>query len=208
MPKKKYYVVWRGIQPGIFGTWKECEQQIKGIQGAIYKAFPTPEEARKAFNSDWRNFIGKSSGKKKVKQIQGPGGPDLESLSVDAACSGNPGSLEYRGVETATGREIFHMGAFPLGTVNIGEFLAIVHALALLEKEHSTLPVYSDSRTALKWVKDKKIKTNLPRNERTEGLFNLVDRAVAWLEGHDYPNRIMKWDTGSWGEIPADFGRK
>lgn len=208
MPKKKFYVVWKGLKPGIFESWKDCEAQIKGVQGAVFKSFDTLEEASKAFHSDWKDHIRKNPAKKKVKKVFGTDGPDLNSLSVDAACSGNPGKLEYRGVETATGREIFHKGLFPLGTVNIGEFLAIVHGLAYLDKQGSALPVYSDSKTALKWVKDRKIKTNLPRNHNTEELFNLVDRAIAWLETHDYPNRVIKWDTEAWGEIPADFGRK
>ncbi|MBW6459282.1 MAG: hypothetical protein K0B08_01805 [Bacteroidales bacterium] len=136
------------------------------------------------------------------------GKPELNSLSVDAACSGNPGVLEYRGVETATGRQLFHQGAFPLGTINIGEFLAIVHALAYLKKHNNTMPVYSDSKTAIKWVNDKAIKTKLPRNNTTDPLFDLVDRAIDWLKENDYPNRILKWETKFWGEIPADFGRK
>ena len=207
MPKKSYYVVWKGLTPGIFESWKECEAQIKGIQGAIYKAFPTTEEARKAFDDDWRKYIGKNP-VKKIKKAPGAKVPVLESWSVDAACSGNPGKLEYRGVETATRNEIFHKGVFPLGTVNIGEFLAIVHALALLHRQESNLPVYSDSRTAIKWVKDKKIKTNLERNSVTEDLFKLVDRALIWLQEKEYNNQVLKWDTESWGEIPADFGRK
>jgi ribonuclease HI len=208
MPKKKHYVVWKGLKPGIYDNWKECEAQIKGVQGAVYKSFETPEEARTAFNSDWKDYIRRNPVQRKIKKVTGSEGPNLNSLSVDAACSGNPGKLEYRGVETATGRELFHKGVFPLGTVNIGEFLAIVHGLAYLDKAGSELPVYSDSKTAMKWVKDRKIKTNLPRNQKTEELFALVDRAIAWLEQHDYPNRVIKWNTEAWGEIPADFGRK
>jgi len=208
MPKKKFYVVWKGQKAGIFETWKECEAQIKGVQGAVYKSFESPEEARKAFNSDWKDYIIRNAQKKPKKLLTGSERPNLNSLSVDAACSGNPGKLEYQGVDTATGIQVFHKGIFPLGTVNIGEFLAIVHALAHLDKQKSSLPVYSDSRTAIKWVKDKKIKTNLERNEQTEELFALVDRALNWLQEHDYPNKILKWDTESWGEIPADFGRK
>ncbi len=208
MPQQKYYVVWKGIRPGIFESWKECEKQIRGVQGAVYKSFPSAEEAQKAFNSDWRNYITKGGLKKQVRKIFTEGGPELNSLSVDAACSGNPGNLEYRGVDTRTGKELFHQGVFPLGTVNIGEFLAIVHGLAYLDKQNSRIPVYSDSRTAIKWVKDRKIKTNLARNDTTEDLFNLVERAIGWLEQHEYSNQIMKWDTESWGEIPADFGRK
>jgi ribonuclease HI len=95
-----------------------------------------------------------------------------------------------------------------LGTNNIGEFLAIVHALAFLKKHEVNIPVYTDSLTALKWVKDKKVKTKLKETPENEELFELIERAVNWLNNNTYNNAILKWDTKNWGEIPADFGRK
>jgi ribonuclease HI len=207
MAVKKYYVVWRGLKPGVYDNWKECEAQIRGIHGAVYKSFPGLDEARLAYAGNWKDYISRRVSNPRVGNPK-VGNPVLESISVDAACSGNPGILEYRGVETRTRIELFHKGPFPLGTVNIGEFLAIVHALAYLKKINNSLPVYSDSRTALKWLKDKAVKTKLPRNAKTEALFELLDRAVIWLNNNDYPNKVMKWETESWGEIPADFGRK
>ncbi len=208
MAEKKFYVVWKGKKPGIFSTWKDCEEQVKGVEGAVYKSFPTVEDARKAYSGDWKGYISK-------KRVSNPrvgnpevGNPVWESISVDAACAGNPGKMEYRGVDTRSGVQLFHKGPFVLGTNNIGEFLGIVHALAYLDKKGSQLPVYTDSMTALKWVKDKAVKTKLPRNKQTEELFDLIDRAIFWLNNHDYPNKIMKWETEKWGEIPADFGRK
>ena len=79
--------------------------------------------------------------------------------AVDAACSGNPGPMEYRGVYLLTGQEIFHFGPV-YGTNNIGEFLAIVHALALMKQKGLQMTIYSDSRNALGWVNQKKCKTN------------------------------------------------
>jgi ribonuclease HI len=207
MPVKKYYVVWRGLKPGVYDNWKDCEAQIRGVEGAVYKSFPAQEEANLAYNGNWRDFISRRVGNPRVGNPK-VGNPVLESISVDAACSGNPGILEYRGVETWSGKQLFHKGPFPLGTINIGEFLAIVHALAYLKKNHISLPVYSDSRTAIKWVNDKAVKTKLPRNTKSEALFELLDRALIWLKTNEYPNAVMKWETESWGEIPADFGRK
>ena len=86
------------------------------------------------------------------------GNPINESLAVDAACSGNPGDMEYRGVYTATGQEIFHIGPLKEGTNNVGEFLALVHGLALLQQKGSDLPIYSDSRNAISWVKKRNAK--------------------------------------------------
>lgn len=91
---------------------------------------------------------------------------------------------------------------------NIGEFLAIVHALALIKKTGANVAVYSDSRNAILWVKQKKCKTTLPRNEKTEELFKIIGRAEKWLRENSYDTPILKWETSRWGEIPADFGRK
>jgi len=208
MEGKKYYVVWKGRKTGIFNSWKECEAQVKGMEGAVYKSFPDMDSARNAYEGNWQDFIQKK--RASVRKVTNPKAeiPVWDSWSVDAACSGNPGVMEYRGVETKSGKQIFHQGPFPLGTNNIGEFLAIVHALALLKKNNSDMTVYSDSRTGLKWVKDKTVKTKLPETRKSKALYELIDRAVAWLNANDYSNPVLKWDTENWGEIPADFGRK
>ena len=133
----------------------------------------------------------------------------MESLSVDAACSKNPGIMEYQGVATKTGEVIFHKGPFAEGTNNIGEFLALVHALAHLKKSGMTnVPIYTDSKTAQAWVRNKQVRTTLKKSSQNEILFVLMQRAVAWLKSNQYENKILKWNTEKWGEIPADFGRK
>jgi ribonuclease HI len=210
MAAKKYYVVWKGAVSGIFDTWKECEAQIRGFTGAVYMSFPDRIQAEKAFREGSQLHIGKKFHKPAMskEELKKVGKPVMESLSVDAACSGNPGVLEYRGVNTKTGKQLFRQGPFPLGTINIGEFLAIVHALAYLKKRNSVIPVYSDSKTAIKWVKDKAIKTKLQRSDKNEELFRLIERAIFWLNQNDYSNPLGKWQTEYWGEIPADFGRK
>ena len=132
----------------------------------------------------------------------------MNSIAVDAACSGNPGKMEYRGVYTATKQELFHVGPFEQGTNNIGEFLALVHGLAFLKQQNSALPLYSDSRNAIGWVQKKKCKTLLEREPRNEAIFDLIERAEKWLNENNYTTPILKWETSEWGEIPADFGRK
>lgn len=131
-----------------------------------------------------------------------------KSLAVDAACSGNPGVMEYRGVCVETGKQLFYVGPFPQGTNNIGEFLALVHGLALFKREHIDIPIYSDSMNAIAWVRKKKCNTKLERTVENEKLFELIERAEYWLKNNTYTNRILKWETRIWGEIPADFGRK
>jgi ribonuclease HI len=129
------------------------------------------------------------------------------SISVDAACSGNPGVMEYQGVDTHTKEVLFHK-KYPLGTNNIGEFLALVHGLAFLKKNGSDIPIYSDSVNALLWIKTKKCKTTLVKNNKTTELFETIARAEEWLKNNTWKNQLIKWETENWGEIPADFGRK
>jgi ribonuclease HI len=209
--KQKYYVVWVGATPGIYTSWAECQLQIKGYPAAKYKAFPTIEEAKSAYAGKYSDVISPAKAKKNIghNTLNDKKGILWKSLSVDAACSGSPGIMEYRGVWTDSKDEIFHQGPFPYGTNNIGEFLALVHGIAYLQKKGLTdLPVYSDSRTALSWLKNKKVKTTLVKNHKTEILHDLVERALHWLNTNTYKNPILKWKTEAWGEIPADFGRK
>lgn len=214
MAKTKFYVVWNGVNPGIYDNWTDCKLQVEGYEGAKYKSFETREEASEAFENGYFEYIKKASSPKAAAKLTldtlpaGTTPPVWNSLSVDAACSGNPGDMEYRGVYTANGQELFRIGPFKKGTNNIGEFLALVHGLALLHQKNSDLPVYSDSVNAIKWVINKQAKTLLERVPENEQIFNLIERAEKWLKTHTYKNRILKWNTAEWGEIPADFGRK
>jgi len=205
--KQKYYVVWKGVRPGIFESWTDCQLQIKGYEGALYKSFDSRAEAEAAIFSPPSDYIGTAA--KRKPDIDRSNPPYiLQSLAVDAACSGNPGDMEYRGVFVETGQEIFRVGPMKQGTNNIGEFLALVHGLALFKKSGCMMPIYSDSRNAILWIQQKKCRTKLARTADNVMIFNLIERAEKWLRENTYPTKILKWETSEWGEIPADFGRK
>ena len=208
--KNKYYVVWRGRLTGIFESWEECKQQTDGFEGAQYKGYPTRELAEAAHKLNYWQAVKQEGGSRDILHSSSLTSHSIivPSLSVDAACSGNPGVMEYRGVDTATGREIFRMGPFSHATNNIGEFLALVHGLALLKQHNKTMPIYSDSVNAMAWVRAKKCRTKLARTEQNIEVFNLIARAERWLEDNHYTTKIIKWHTPNWGEIPADFGLK
>lgn len=208
--KKKYYAVWKGHHPGVFESWDDCKAQIKGFEGAQYKSFETFESAKQAFKGNYKDYITKGSFKSELSeaQLEKIGQPNYNSISVDAAVSGNPGKMEYRGVDTKSKKELFKQGPFEEGTNNIGEFLAIVHGLAFLKQKNSDRIIYTDSKTAINWVKKKNCNTKLEQNDKNAELFKLVERAENWLKTNTYKTVIVKWETKAWGEIPADFGRK
>lgn len=236
--KQKYYVVWEGISEGVFTSWDACQEAVIGVPGAKYKAFSSLSEAEDAFAMGYEAWkeenevpqensastaaaalqetvpqqpspqVKTATGRPDYNPALIPAGVERNAIAVDAACSGNPGAMEYRGVYLQTGREIFHYGPVH-GTNNIGEFLAIVHGLALLKQKNLPLmPIYSDSVNAQLWVSRRKCKTTLERNEKTEELYQMIERAEKWLRTNTYSNPILKWQTDKWGEIPADFGRK
>lgn len=202
--------MWQGYKPGIYNKWSECLLQIKGYGSAKYKAFATKAEAEVAFNRSADDYYKKSnSGKTTPVYTKFLSEIESNSISVDAACSGNPGTMEYRGVITTTGEEIFKQGPYKHATNNIGEFLALVHALAFLDKQNrSDIIIYTDSRTGLSWVNKKKVKTTLKKTTENAVVFERIEKALDWLERHPIKNKIIKWNTKKWGEIPADFGRK
>lgn len=217
MAKKKYYVVWAGRKPGIYSSWAECQAQTNNFKQAKFKAFESRERAEKAYKDGWESYWGKGSSQKASKShakknesfsMPASNEIDYNSISVDVGTRGNPGPVEYQGVDTRTGEVIFSYGPISKGTNNLGEFLAIVHALAYLNKIGSNKTIYTDSRNAMKWVKEKKVSTTLKRDETTAEIWHLIDRALDWLHTHSYENKILKWETKKWGEIKADYGRK
>ncbi len=220
--KQKYYVVWQGRKQGIFASWDECREQVHGLAVAQYKSFDTLAEAEQAIrlpysssveSGKWKAASGKPSvlivdenGMTAVRPgVENP--PLLDALAVDAACSGNPGVMEYQGIYIPTRTRVFHYRA-ERGTNNIGEFLAIVHGLSYLKKHRLAQPIYSDSANAIGWVRQKLCKSKLPLDSSTAELWDFVQRAENWLRTNNYTTPILKWDTDNWGEIPADFGRK
>ncbi len=210
--KKKFYVVWEGHKKGIFTSWSSCQKQINGYVGAKYKSFLTKTMAEKAFKGNYKDYIGKVSIENTLSkaELQKIGKPILKSIAVDGACN-NKGDAEYQGVFTDTKTELFKLGPFKGGSNNLMEFLALVHGLAYLKKHKIDLPLYSDSRTAISWVWKKKIKTTIKKTKENKKIFDLVDRAILWLNENPemISNKyILKWETKAWGEIPADFGRK
>ena len=211
MAKQKFYVVWKGQTPGVYSRWGDAEKQVKGVEGAQYKSFDTRSAAEEAYKGNYWAYIQKSGPAAAKKSAARPSKTTIiqDSVAVDAACSGNPGDMEYQGVYTATGQQLFHIGPLEEGTNNIGEFLALVHALALMKHQGKpNIPIYSDSRNAQLWIKGGKCKTKLAPTRRNEKIFELIDRAEKWLAVNKVTNPILKWETEAWGEIPADFGRK
>ncbi len=205
--KNKFYAIWSGREKGIFNTWEECKKLVEGFEGAQYKSFDTLKEAEIAIKKNYFSSVSPKGVSAKPTQLFTKT-PIQEAIIVDAAWNTKTGDMEYQGFELNPRKLLFKKGPFQDGTNNIGEFLAIVHALALLKKHNSLLPIYSDSKTAISWVRNKKSNTKLLPTGRNSELFELLIRAEIWLKDNNFSNKVLKWETKMWGENPADFGRK
>ncbi len=218
---RRFYVVWVGRQPGVYDDFNDAMEQVDNYPGASFKSYSSAQAAAEAYRKGERKEVKNElanllTGNPATAKLPKNGQPDyfsfpevdLNGWAVDASCLGNPGRMEYRGVELMTGKEIFRVGPFEQSTNNIGEFLAIVHALALMEKSGEVHTIYSDSVTGMSWVRNRKVKTQLERKPVNEDSFRMMERALSWLNTHRYSARILKWQTDRWGEVPADFGRK
>jgi len=179
-----------------------------GQAGAGSGALSGQADSRGASAGSYKRAYGAGARAKTTEQDAGGLVIDYDSISVDVGTRGNPGPVEYKGVDTKTGEVLFSVGPIRKGTNNLGEFLAIVHALSYSQKLGSGKTIYSDSVNAMKWVREKKVSTTLPRDSTTMDIWKLVDDAVRWLQTNRYENRILKWQTKLWGEIKADYGRK
>lgn len=216
---KRFYTVFKGRVPGVYDNIEDLLEQVDGFDGASFKGFSSSQAAASAFRHGMRQEsadFGAVLAHAGSVSIPADGKPDymaipeidLNAWAVDASCLGNPGTMEYRGVELMTGRQIFHAGPFKSATNNIGEFLAIVHALALMEQRNDPHPIYSDSITGISWVTKRKINTKLKATAANRPVFEMMQRGMQWLNTHSFRVKLMKWQTELWGEIPADFNRK
>lgn len=132
-----------------------------------------------------------------------------EGLCVDAAWNAEERLMEYQGVWLDNGSEVFRVEPISTGSNNIGEFLAIVQGLQLLKQNEIDCPVYSDSQTAISWLKSLRINSKSAREQKiSPRVYQRITRAVLWLTRQTNLNPVLKWNTEDWGEIPADYGRK
>ena len=205
--EKKFYVVRKWKKIWIFDSRDECKNSVNWFSDAKYKWFSNREEAEIALQEWWEKYYEVKNITKKEKVNSEDIPFFAESIAVDAACSGNPWEMEYRGIDLQNWDEIFHE-KFKIWTNNIGEFLAIIHWLKYLWNDNRV--IYSDSRIAMSWISQWKCKTQINADQNPDFWITLkaIEWAENWLKENWIKHRILKRNTEDWWEIPADFGRK
>lgn len=193
--KNKYYVVWRGRETGIFDSWEACRASIDGFQGAQYKGYPTWEEAHEGhINGYWNETI--------IRKIDAADTEVIKrSFITDVQCDAE-GTMTYSILDNETLTYIYQSPKYLDANNNVGQFIAIVHALAHLARTSDTRPIYTTSDTAIAWTKKRECNTRLCRTLNNTNLFDLLIRANSWIANNSFANQILKWNTASWGNPP------
>ncbi len=206
MAKKKYYVVWKGRETGVFETWDDCKAQIDHFAGAVYKSFKSKDEATEAFNDSYKEYIGQSKEEMPLEIVDDFEDSFIEdSISVFSKWDETTLIGDYQAVYTNTQELIFEHLSIQDAKKELIEFLAIVHCLAHCKKYQIELPVYSNSDAAIQWVKLKSFdrkKALLSENKVTD---DLLTRAISWLDQNEYDNELLIWNTHLWQENKAGF---
>lgn len=199
----KYYVIFNTENRGIYDTWGECQEKTKGVSGVKFKSFKNRSLAETALNE---NLI-ESKENEKIKDLF----PKI-GFATDGACNVKKRIGQYQIYDLEKNKMIFTSKEFENTTNNQMEFLALMHALILCEDlkvlediKYDNYPIYTDSITAISWLKNNKLNSNIDYDSIVG---KEIKKMLNWLKNNQYNNKIIKWETKNLGEIPADFGRK
>ena len=214
--KKRYYVVVRGHEPGVYEAWSGdngAARQVAGFEGALHRGFHSREAA-----AAWLRELGASGqvpelapalsrflaredvsrNKEAPEDVLG-GGRVL--IYTDGAAIGNPGPGGYGVVLRYDGHRKELSGGYRLTTNNRMELMACIKALEALKFDCSVV-LYSDSRYVVDgitkgWAERWRAR-GWRRNERDRAEnVDLWARLLELCEKHDVEFRWVRGHTGN-----------
>jgi ribonuclease HI len=202
MKEKKVYAVLRGKKPGLYHDWPSAREQVYGFPGAVYRGFPSENEARQWLSAGGTDNPAKSGlPKKKSPPAMAPAepGPGETIIYTDGAALGNPGPGGFGALIMCQGQQTELSGAFSHTTNNRMEMLAVIKALESLPKTNLPVRIFSDSSYlvnginrgwAEKWRRNGWLKPDKTEARNRDLWSRLLDLLVPlqasfhWLRGH------------------------
>lgn len=201
MKNNKYYVVFKGYNTGIYDNWNDCKKQVNGFSGALHKSFESPDEAEKAFEEY-------SESSNTNLEFEQPTSYSIKSIIVSGNCPNNFGEMSYQWNLVASTNNAKRKNLSIIGTKNIADFIAIIDLIKLTKKVKLNLPIYTNSKTAVNWILNKKCNHQLFVSKQTETVLALVKEHDEWLLNNIIENEILLWNSNSWGVFPIVSKRK
>lgn len=193
----KYYVVWRGHSPGIYENWNACKAQVKGFKYSYYRVFPTFKSANEAFGLSLTEFKRRQQFKENTFNLR------PNSIVVSSKYEEKNMETVFTAFKVGDPPEIlFRTAICGKSTHNIVQFLALAASIKYCYENGLKSPIYSDNPVALKWIRDRKINSQVIRSDRNQEVFDLVDEAIYWLNCNSYNNQLIEWDVEKHGYLP------
>lgn len=140
---KKFYAVKVGKTPGIYETWADCQTQINGYSGAVYKGFATREEAA-AFISGGTSILKETEETQAVAYVDGSYDSTANAFSYGMVLFHNGRELHFS--EKYTDSELAQMHNVA-GEIK-GSEAAIRYCL---EHQIESITIYHDYEGIAKW---------------------------------------------------------
>lgn len=140
-----FYAVKKGRQPGVYNSWDECSEQVKGYSGAVYKKFKVESDAQAFVSGEANSSVKTLNATEDQNNIPDVPTNEIVVLYTDGACSGNPGpggfgyAVVIDDVLTLKGS-----GGLISTTNNQMELSAVIEGLKAIPKNCS-VTVYTDS---------------------------------------------------------------
>jgi ribonuclease HI len=163
MAAQKFYVVWVGKQPGIYTTWSEAEQQVKGFPKAKFKSFASKPLAQEAYAQGITSSTSKRTTSKKLAKKTESSHVLTADVDIfcDGACDPNPGKAGT-GIAIYKQQKVDQLwyGLYnPKGTNNTAELLGLYHSLMIAKdelKKDQSITIHCDSKYSIdcitKWA--------------------------------------------------------
>jgi ribonuclease HI len=164
MNKVALYAVANGRKTGIFDTWDECSEQVKGFRGAIYKKFTNAKDANDYIDmhnthTHMHNTHTHTHTNETIR-IDEPFIPDYY-VYTDGACANNGRKNARAGYGIYFGENDTRNRSAPIvgdkQTNNVAELTAILKTFSIIENDIACgkkIMIMSDSSYALRCIGD------------------------------------------------------
>lgn len=210
MAKKKVYAVKKGRTTGLFMTWADCQEQVTGFPGAVFKSFEDPNAALAwlmgSANATAAPTKTRTAHRAATSAHQAPTAPapsDADTdfiIYTDGSCLRNPagpGGWAMVAKAMADGEVTERSGGSPSTTNNKMELTAAIEALRFAP-EGSRVALYTDSQYLkngiTKWIfawkrrgwkkADGQPVLNQPLWIELDNLYNSHKVTFHWVKGH------------------------
>lgn len=191
----KFYAVAKGVQPGIYTSWSECEKQVKNFKGSLYRSFTNKEEAQTYLNQmieAERKANAVVEGKGWEVYVDGSYSPEVENYAAGAVILKDGHIVEeicLLGQNPALAKEMGQSKDFSSARNVAGECLGMVQALkyVLEQNEEKAVVAYYDYLGLSAWLDGSwKVEsdTAIEYSRQMESLLKELDVTFVKVEAH------------------------